>query len=265
MSRPLNWAKLTAEFGVIVVGVLIALAADRWRESAGDAELRAQYLDDLITEIRVDNEAYGRMASTSYIDKASDRVLQALLTDPHPDEVVSLFYAIEALQWYNPPVVNGQTYNDLISTGNLVLLAPELRKVVAQYYDRVNFYEQRESIFTDILVDGYRHAPSRILGPRLHPELFSRIQERRKRKLDDLPVDWQIDLVEIDSVLDRLRNIPELESWIAERLYIDRQHREIYGDRMARWSSAFLDILVGVRDGTIEGDQIAFDTAVLQR
>ena len=63
--------RLAAEFTVIVLGVLVALAADRWRESQVSDELRVVYLENLLLDLANDLESF----RTRPMDQTAERVL----------------------------------------------------------------------------------------------------------------------------------------------------------------------------------------------
>ena len=258
MKKKINWVRLTAEFIVIVLGVLVALASDRWRETIQNVELKEHYISGLITDIQEDSLAFARTKNTNFIKNSARLVLDASNTVQFPDSLNHIIYSIESIQWYNPPVVSRETYNDLVNTGNLSLLSLALRRVLGIYYDRVTFYEQREDLFRNLLSNGYRNAPSYILGPIIYPELFDRIQMRREVGLNDIPEDWKIEKDMAKTILARLRNLEELDTWIAQRLYVGRQHAEIYGDRMFRISTGLLTILRGIQNGTLSNEEVKF-------
>lgn len=258
MKNKVNSVKLIAEFIIIVLGVLVALASDRWRETIQNSELKNHYISGLIADIQEDSLTFAETKNTGSLNNSARLVLEASNTIQFPDSLSHIIYSIESLQWYNPPVVSREIYNDLVSTGNLSLLSLELRRVLGIYYDRVTSYEQREDLFRNLLSNGYRNAPSHILGPIIYPELFDRIQMRREIGLNDIPEDWKIKKDIAMTILDRLRNLEELDTWIAQRLYVGRQHAEIYGDRMYRMSTGLLTILRDIQDGELSNEEVKF-------
>lgn len=258
MKNKVNSVKLIAEFIIIVLGVLVALASDRWRETIQNSELKNHYISGLIADIQEDSLTFAETKNTGFLNNSARLVLEASNTIQFPDSLSHIIYSIESLQWYNPPVVSREIYNDLVSTGNLSLLSLELRRVLGIYYDRVTSYEQREDLFRNLLSNGYRNAPSHILGPIIYPELFDRIQMRREIGLNDIPEDWKIKKDIAMTILDRLRNLEKLDTWIAQRLYVGRQHAEIYGDRMYRMSTGLLTILRDIQDGELSNEEVKF-------
>ena len=55
VAKGLMARRLLLEFVVIVLGVLVALAADRWAQDRADRDLEAAYVQRLTNEIRGDS------------------------------------------------------------------------------------------------------------------------------------------------------------------------------------------------------------------
>ena len=65
MSRSTTLARLSAEFVVIVTGVLVALAVDQWRESRDDRLQELQLLESFVLDLQLDSADYAVMPSRS--------------------------------------------------------------------------------------------------------------------------------------------------------------------------------------------------------
>ena len=71
--------RLAGEFIVIVVGVLVALATDRWSQSLSAAEAERVYVERLMVDIRADSvEAEGFLTALPEAIAARDSLLSAL-------------------------------------------------------------------------------------------------------------------------------------------------------------------------------------------
>jgi len=130
--------KLVAEFFLIVIGVLAALAADTAFENRRDNELEAEYLARLEVELRSDVEAIKyRITFFNDVQAFCDDVLNWLDSDAPVDQATLLasFYAAEV--W--PFLPNRSTFADLQNTGNIRLLDDiELRTGLSLYYNRAD-------------------------------------------------------------------------------------------------------------------------------
>ncbi len=139
----LDWRYGISELAIVVVGVLIALAADGWAQRQADRELERSYLDDLMVDLRSDT-AQLRAA----IDLAADRaalghaVLRAMDGDTilaAPDFVV----ALERHFYFAFPAYSQATMSDLLSTGNLRLIEDRsLKRQLSEYYQTIARLEQ---------------------------------------------------------------------------------------------------------------------------
>lgn len=132
-----------SELVIVVVGVLIALAADGWVQDQADRDLELRYLDDLIVDLRADTAqlrtAIGLAAERAALGHA---VLGALDRDTvlsPPDLVV----ALERQFYFAFPAYSQTTMSDLLSTGNLRLIRDRgLRRQLAEYYQTIERLEQ---------------------------------------------------------------------------------------------------------------------------
>jgi len=136
-----RWPRALVEFLVIILGVLVALGVDQWRESARDRQLEQEYLVRLVADL---NDTRASVMSTiqdfdALIDHgvAVSRVLSGI--EPFPAD--TLGFLASALQvsrgGYDPAVSRG-AYDDLISTGNLRVMRDEaLRYRLSAFYGSV--------------------------------------------------------------------------------------------------------------------------------
>ena len=128
-------ARWLAEFTVIVVGVLVALAADRWNQARSDALLEAAYLDRLVFDIRGDS-----LRAAAAIDEipsayaARDSLIAAV--EGRGALPVDMVEAIEHA-WHTLAFTSPPTWEELKATGNLVLIRdPRARQALSDYYSR---------------------------------------------------------------------------------------------------------------------------------
>ena len=119
-----DWATVTIEFVLIIVGVLIALQVDNWNQSREDRALEQQYLQRLLTDLNGSIEDYNvnwewdlARLDNQYI------VLTSLRTGELLAENQDAF--MSGLAWagiHNPQRRRWGTVEELFSTGNVGLI-----------------------------------------------------------------------------------------------------------------------------------------------
>jgi len=140
--------RIAAEFLVIVVGVLVALAVDEWSSSAQERELEREYLQALAIDLGEDSAAYARALAPNV-----EEALAALRT------IVPVARGVEAmpidtvgfvtLLWESRFSVTQfeerrTTFEELLATGNLSLIrSAELRASIVSYYEQVRMSTSR--------------------------------------------------------------------------------------------------------------------------
>lgn len=136
-------ARLLAEFFVIVIGVLVALAADRWLMTLDDRDLERGYLIALIEDVRADvafaNDARDRA------DRRYAWTLELLAAAENPGHIVSdttgFVVSFETIAWSILPDFHTTTWTDLVSTGNMRLIRDEeVRRSLAELHERIDFH-----------------------------------------------------------------------------------------------------------------------------
>ena len=160
-----RWLSAAGELGLIVVGILLALAIDQWREDQADeaAELESlQLLGRDLGEVSSQLEEYVNVVDNT--SSSAARVFDAL-SGPRGeiDEAATSDFML-ALILRRTVRLPRAAYTDLLSTGNLrIIRDSELRDAIVQFYESA---ERAEAIFlrnsevfidrmaTDVLVEG---------------------------------------------------------------------------------------------------------------
>ena len=131
-NRSALFARLLGEFTVIVLGVLAALAADRWNQGRLDQQLAASYPARLVAELTADSvrlEGHRRRADRAI---ASGLALLEVVQSTAPDSTArSLYYGCSAGALPHP---GGATFNEIQNTGGLRLLSTEVQQTLFDYY-----------------------------------------------------------------------------------------------------------------------------------
>jgi hypothetical protein len=124
-----------AEFVLIVVGVFLALAAESWVSGAADRQLVDQYAADLLGDLQSDSVSIQAwVGRAEEVASALERLIGGL-NETRPPIVGSEALADLFLAQVVPlPTFEVTTYQDLVSSGNLRLLEPQLRRSLVEYH-----------------------------------------------------------------------------------------------------------------------------------
>lgn len=126
-----------AELLVIIAGVVIGLAVDRWMASMDDRAQAERLTERLLTDIRADSvqlELLLRNYGTFENDLLA--VLEAV-ADPEAavDDPTWFIQAIELSSWWTPTSPNKSTWDEINATGQLGLFEPQVRSALARHYE----------------------------------------------------------------------------------------------------------------------------------
>ena len=237
-------ARGAAELIIIVAGVMLALAGDRWREAERDSDLALSYVARLQSDLETDLRAFEETVQwAKAIDDSSLYVLKIYEgTDPTPATYDLFAYHIFRASWNVQGRTTSATYQDLISTGNLGLLPVQLRNEIADYYAQKEFYQKRVERYEAPEATDYWDVPDIVLGPILGPMIWEAIQGRG---IDFVPEPGQMNLgdEDIDQIVRSLRGIDDLERQLAEVRNQMAQRRILFGERLPNAARNLADFL----------------------
>lgn len=145
--------RVAAEFVLIVLGVLVALLVDEWRQTSNEQQLRDDYFVGLSEDITAELSYLDYVADLCRKRMASaDRILLFLgrpagASDPTVDYVAPTTFVADSLafdlseaskmQFFVPEAV---VWEDLMATGNLRLIEDaEIRRHVSRYYTQIRY------------------------------------------------------------------------------------------------------------------------------
>ena len=146
-----------AEFVVIVLGVLAALAVESWSEDREDRVLEELYLSRLQVDLRNDLEQIGRARWASFAQARATTTLLFSLDDPLASEVPTFTESAESIDFTVPAtkvisdttmgelvwmakrfralVPSQSTYQEMLATGRFQVINDDLlRASVIEYY-----------------------------------------------------------------------------------------------------------------------------------
>lgn len=166
-----------AEFVVIIMGVLVALAIDEWR-GVQQAEAREQeYLLQLAADLQATREMFAQAAEdNARAERAAARLAEVFETDSNV-ELGEIQQLLTDARYFNNPVPILGTAEALVSTGDLRLIrSSRLRSELTRYMARsrdfwlVPLYQMEElhrNTHTSIILLAQRHGvtPANVQGP----------------------------------------------------------------------------------------------------
>jgi hypothetical protein len=131
--------RAVAEFAIIVLGVLAALAVDNWNQARLDADLESQYLSRLAADITDDIERLQfTLERADEKNNALEVVRRWRIDVDKPEELVDALRDSISLG-FSLPFLNTATIEDLTNSGQLGLIRDtDLRQDILQYYRAMN-------------------------------------------------------------------------------------------------------------------------------
>jgi len=148
---------LTAELIVVVVGIFIAIQADRWWKYQDDLQQEQIYIARLTEDLERDVESIDRAIALAEFRFALCNLMIAAAADPEivrqrPAEFMT---AIHQSSYTHTPSINSDTFEELRSTGRLGLLRDdELKSALFEYYRYDQ--DQRQYLSLQLMVE-FRH------------------------------------------------------------------------------------------------------------
>ncbi len=156
---------MLVEFLLVVLGVLLALQVDNWNQARKERALFSDYLVQLKADLRLDiQRAQRRIEISEGLDQRAEyfrSVIAGTASEPVDNDL--LVVSILTAGYANLNLVNSQTYDELISTGNLRLFQDtELKRKVVNYYSGSEIGSQWNGLIQSVQTD-YRRATRNLL------------------------------------------------------------------------------------------------------
>ena len=132
MPKALPWTRMVLEFSIIVLGVLVALAADRWNQARAEQSAEAAYLSRFIGEIRQDSmRAEDYLRRRPAILAALDSLIDFVDGGAAPADLGATQLVVSEELRIPPPNV----WSEIQASSTLgVVRSLELREVLVTYY-----------------------------------------------------------------------------------------------------------------------------------
>ncbi len=138
-ARP-RIGRVLAEFVLIVVGVLAALAVDEYRTTSEERTQERLYLEGLAQDFERTAEDIGSVGAVyQQARRYGEAVLPVLRSDASvPLDTAAFLVAVYEITRTPEPAISRATYEDMLSTGSLRLLRTDsVRQAVVDYYESI--------------------------------------------------------------------------------------------------------------------------------
>jgi hypothetical protein len=135
-GRRFSFPAIAGEFVVIVVGVLVALAVDRWSQDLEDRRMEQEYLRRVEADLLADSAMLAsrlQIATTGVERARAMRAATDTLSDLYTPSGAEVLEVVGGPGF--PPEAASSTFDELMSTGNLILLRnATVRVALLEYY-----------------------------------------------------------------------------------------------------------------------------------
>jgi hypothetical protein len=170
----LDWRYGLSELLIVVCGVLIALAAEGWRQDLQDRSAERDYVSRLRRDIEQDTAVLADLMALSQERAASAAaVLRVFDTGEAVGQPEDFVRAVSFAVWFNYPPYSRTTIEDLRTTGNLRLLRDvDAKETVSRYYAQIDFFGQFRDVFVPRQLALGEVIPG-ILGPTTQGAIFN--------------------------------------------------------------------------------------------
>lgn len=125
---------VAVELAIVVVGILIALGVDQALERRNERQLETQYLAALRADLD-ESLDWLRDAGPAVIERRTQAALtiESVVAGGSTPDTLALAYAVLFLTNGPRTGILSSTVDDLVSTGNLRLLEPNVRRGIVQF------------------------------------------------------------------------------------------------------------------------------------
>ncbi|MEQ8552623.1 MAG: DUF6090 family protein [Cyclobacteriaceae bacterium] len=134
--KRINWPDHLVNLIVVILGISIAFYMEGWRSDQKSKQLEAQYLDNLIEDLRHDNEYIDTLISIDHEKLKSLQIVSgATIGRPYNED--SLLNHVFAIQYSPPFRTQKATYESLKTSGNIdVINEFALRNRIIELYEQ---------------------------------------------------------------------------------------------------------------------------------
>jgi len=236
-----QWRRVATEFLIIVAGVMVALATDRWAGSLDNRIKERAHLEQLLADFRGNKDiAQWSAGYKRNLGESATEVLAAIRGTPDRDRDVPFPVDVELSGWNHAPHYLSEAWQDLLSTGDVRLIHnPELRSEIARFYQNAAMARDYEEEWRNYIMT-YRASVGHVLDP------YLRLRILQLFGTNTLVAD---SLGERDSdqiIMVRLRGLPEVPGKLADAIMAHRAGAHRY-----RNDAEAIGKIIGLLEGEI--------------
>jgi hypothetical protein len=136
VDQSIKWKRVSTEFVLLVLGVLVALGVDRWVQGLDENRIERDYLERLESDVASNVSTFEFMLSDWEATQQAASDLISILEDPgsRPSDV-GLLIVVARAGTTNTGPAQDSNFKDLSTTGNLRLIEDgELRSALVRYF-----------------------------------------------------------------------------------------------------------------------------------
>lgn len=195
------------EFLVIVLGVFVALVADRWQSSLDDRDRETKFLERIRSEIAEDTARLATLITRANQKLTALATLESILARQPSRSTPELALTLLAAERPLEQDFRSTAYDELQNTGQLNLIRDDkTREAVMRYYDNIHRYVPR--------IELRRSELSTLVTSHLPPSARSDSTDTQV----DLTADWPIGIT-TDPAFSKAANLEYDYAWFARRVF----------------------------------------------
>jgi hypothetical protein len=247
-----DWFAVVVEIFVIMIGLMLALQLDRWREEHQEQELELVYIDRLIDDIATDKPVFEYAIELQAMRLELVHLLMDVAENPQValERPLEFLGAVDQAAYTYTPTLTNHTFENLRATGDMRLIQSEtVKDLLFKYYKHDE--EQRQ----------YR--PLEFMTESRHFELAAGVLDRKQItyiqneyllfKPDmDLSSDGKdFEALVLGEAAERLASRPELIAWLPyvrgmqlEQISVHQRRLE-FADKTLQGLRDYLQVLEG--------------------
>lgn len=243
--RTQDWTALVSELVIVVVGIFIAIQADRWWEQQDDLQREKLYIARLADDIERDIEAISYSIDLAAFRLDFANILIAASKDPEivRDQPEKFLAAVRQAAFTHTPALSSDTFEELRSTGNLDLLrSGELKAALFEYYRYDEGQRQYQSLQLMTEVRHFEFA-AKVLSVDQHVWVQDNYYVFGPRTVIDARYP-DSDIPGVVEAAIRLQNSPDFVAWLPEARGIQLDLSHTHADRL-RLAETLRELLTG--------------------